>query len=195
MSIRVGITGKRSTIAQAFVALNDSFDITYGTAESLPLNLDHYLLCAGVLVGKSAQEITDEEATETLKVNYLNVIRFCDRLFAQNKDAKVCIIGSESGYRGSFDQVYAGSKAALHLYVETKKLAHEGQHLVAVSPAVIEDSGMTQRRKDLQVALERGKARRLGRWLKAEEVARVAHFALRESAVCNTVIRLTGGNW
>lgn len=192
---RVGITGRRSTITQAFVAGLEDADIVYGTTKDLPHDLDEYFLCAGVLVGKNATDITEEEAWETLRVNYFDVVRFCDAVFAVNKNARICVMGSESGFKGSYDTIYGGSKAALHLYVESKKLEHPGQHLVCVAPTVIEDSGMTQRRSDLDKALERGRARRLGRWLTATEVARVARFALNEPATCNTVLRLTGGNW
>lgn len=191
----IGVTGKRSAIAQAFSQSIAERDIVYGSTSTLPHDLDEYLLCAGVLVGKNAEAISNEEAFETFKVNFIDVIRFCEAVFSKNDHARICILGSESGIKGSYDMVYAGSKAALHLYIETKKLTHPGQHLVGLAPTIIEDSGMTQRRKDLETVLERGKARRLGRWLTAEEVARMAHVALKESALCNTVIRMPGGTW
>jgi NAD(P)-dependent dehydrogenase (short-subunit alcohol dehydrogenase family) len=191
----IGITGKRSSITKAFVSRLNEREVVYGTTEDLPRDLDAYLLCAGVLVGKSARDISDEEAKNTFQVNFINVIRFCDDVFSVNKRARVCIIGSESGYLGSYDMVYAGSKAAMHLYIQSKHLEHATQHLVGISPVIIEDSGMTEKRSDFKKVQERGEKRRMGRWLRAEEVARVAHVALGEDALCNTVIRMTGGNW
>lgn len=190
----IGITGRRSTIAQEFMKLTGC-DPRYGSTGDLPLDLPEYLLCAGVLVGKQSHNIKDDEAWQTMAVNYIDVARFCNRVFRRNPNAKICVIGSESGYNGSYDEVYAGSKAALGLYVKTKKLQYPGQHLVCVSPTIIEDSGMTKRRVDHEQAMKRGKDRRLGRWLNSKEVARVAAFALREPSMCNTVVHLTGGNW
>ena len=195
MTYRVGITGEKSSITRAFIKSVAADTVTYGTVDTLPHDLDRYLLCAGILIGKQVQDMRDDEAAETFRVNFTDVVRFCDKVFSENKYARICVIGSESGYKGSYDMAYAGSKAALQLYVETKKLESSEQHLVCVAPTIIEDSGMTQRRPDLDAVLKRGRARRMGRWLQAEEVARAAHFALNESMLCNTVIRLTGGNW
>lgn len=192
----IGITGSSSSIAQKFIEnYCEENVITARNAFDLPLDCDEYLLCAGVLYGKKLNELSDFELDETIRVNFINVVKFCDKVFACNDKAKVCIIGSESGIKGSYDMAYAGAKAALHLYVETKQLQTKDQHLVCVSPTIIADSGMTERRKDLKAVLERGDHRRLGRWLTATEVARVADFALSEMALSNTVIRVTGGNW
>ena len=190
----IGITGKHSSIIKEFVKLTDEKAV-FGSINELPKDLERYVLCAGVLAGKNARDIDDAEAIQTFRVNFLDVVRFCDELFEKNARARGCAIGSMSGILGSYDTAYAGSKAALHLYVETKKLLHPTQHLVCVAPTIIEDSGMTQRRADLEEVLQRGKQRRLQRWLRAEEVARIAHFALQEDALCNTVVRATGGNW
>ena len=188
----IGITGRRSTIAQEFVTMcNDT--VRYGTLSDIPYCMDKYLICHGVLYGKSALGMENHEIIETMAVNYASIVKFLDTLFELNPYAKVCVLGSESGIKGSYDSVYAGSKAALHLYVETKQLSHEGQHLVCVAPTIIEDSGMTKRRTDLDVCIKRGSERRIGRWLRAEEVARVCNFALNEPGLCNTVIRMNGG--
>ena len=191
----IGVSGKNSTITKEFLKLIGEEEIVYGAVTDLPLTCEKYFLCAGVLIGKSAETISDDEAWETFKINFVDIVRFCDKVFYNNKNAKICILGSESGNKGSYDTVYAGSKASLHLYIETKKLGYPDQHIVGVAPTIIEDSGMTQRRSDLHKVLERGSLRRLKRWLKAEEVARVANFALNEPSLCNTVIRMTGGNW
>ncbi len=193
--MRIGVTGKNSLIAREFVRLASDCEFVYGTVDTLPTDLDGYFLCAGVLIGKDARSITDEEAKDTLWVNFLDVVRFCDRVFESNNRARVCIMGSMSGVQGSFDTVYAASKSGLHMYVETKKLTHSEQHIVAIAPTIIEDTGMTRRRKDFDQVIARGAERRLGRWLRSEEVARTALFALNERALSNTVIRITGGNW
>lgn len=201
---RVGVTGFGSAVAREFREIYEDNIVQYGhdvsyisgtDIQEYPLDCDEYLLCAGVLHGERIGDLTNEQLIGTWGVNFINVARFCDNLFEVNDEARVVVIGSESGFKGSYDMAYAGAKAALHLYVETKRLRTADQHLVCVAPTVIEDTGMTQRRADLQETLERGKERRLGRWLQAAEVARIAHFALKESALCNTVIRANGGNY
>jgi NAD(P)-dependent dehydrogenase (short-subunit alcohol dehydrogenase family) len=89
---------------------------------------------------------------------------------------------------------YAGAKAALHLYVERKQLSSADQQLVAIAPTVIWDSGMTQRRPDLRELAARGEATRLGRWLKAREVAEQARQVLCGASpfLSNTIIRMRG---
>lgn len=201
--MKYGITGFRSTIAQEFCDVRQDNGEVVGfqevhynrDVERLPLNLDRYLLCAGVLHGESATTITDAQIVESMSINMIKVIRFCDLLFQHNPVARVCIIGSMSGIAGSFDVTYAAAKAGVHMYVENKRLSWRDQHLVAVAPTIIADSGMTRRRKDLDATLKRGEERRLGRWLNAREVAKAAMFAIENDGVCNTVIKMNGGNW
>jgi NAD(P)-dependent dehydrogenase (short-subunit alcohol dehydrogenase family) len=82
---------------------------------------------------------------------------FCDRLFAHNPRPRMCLIGSESGFAGSFDMAYAGAKAALHLYVETKRLSSARiSSWSAIAPTIIWDTDMTQTRPDLASAGARG---------------------------------------
>lgn len=192
----LGITGYHSSIAQAYTqGPHVDCEFIHGRIQHLPFDCDEYLLCAGVLHGKTIREMDEVDLTETFQVNFSDIAKFCDTLFKVNETARVCVIGSESGVKGSFDMAYAGAKAALHLYVETKRLSTKDQHLVAVSPTIIQDAGMTTRRDDREDVILRGKSRRMQRWLKASEVARVAHFALQEGALSNTVIHITGGNW
>ena len=189
----IGIAGHRTTIAEEFVRLlADGTETIADRLAELPLDLDRYLICTGYLAGKSLEAISLEEARRTWEKNFMEPARFCDRLFRVNHRARVCIIGSESGCRGSYDMAYAGSKAALHLYVETKRLEHPGQQLVAIAPTIIWDSGMTQRRNDLEALEARAGATQHGRWLTAREVAAQAVQALCVATpfLSNTVIRL-----
>lgn len=193
----IGTIGASSEIAKAFSLLTGetlrNFNRDY-TCGRMPLDMPRYLVCAGKLYGKALHEMEEIELATTLMANFGFVSKFLDRLFLENKRARVVVIGSESGFSGSYDMAYAGAKAALHLYVEKKKLS-KFQHLVCVAPTIIADAGMTNARKDYAETMARGEARRLGRWLNSAEVARIAKFALDEDALCNTVIRATGGNY
>lgn len=196
----VGVAGATSTIAKAFCSmlpegvmpwcdrLAEFDDVSLGT-------IDRFLICTGYLAGKTLRELEPEEAQLTWLKNFVQPARFCDRLFALNPKARVCLIGSESGFAGSYDMAYAGAKAALHLYVQTKRLEHPGQQLVAIAPTVIWDTHMTQRRDDLAAVGRRFGATRHGRCLTAPEVAQQAYQALFAATpyLSNTIIRMGAG--
>lgn len=191
--MRVGVAGAHSAIAREFCTLLPVEIEPYcDRLVEMPLDLDRYLVCTGFLSGKSLTAIPAEEATLTWRRNFIEPATFCDRLFAVNPEARVCLLGSESGFKGSFDMAYAGAKAALHLYVQTKQLEHPGQQLVAIAPTVVWDTNMTQSRKDIARTKLRGEATRHGRWLSAAEVAAQAYQALFIATrfLSNTVIRL-----
>lgn len=192
----VGVTGKGSVITQNLLAKY------YGSADDIvsrrnpvdiPVGCDEVYIVSGLLVGKTAREHSSQEIVDTFNVNFADIVKFCDEYFSGNAKAKVCIISSMSGRQGSYDMIYAGAKAAIDMYVRTKRLTEPEQHLVAVAPWIISDAGMTMRRKDLGQILERGKRRRMGRWASAREIADIAHFAMQTPLLCNTVIEAKGG--
>jgi NAD(P)-dependent dehydrogenase (short-subunit alcohol dehydrogenase family) len=191
--VRIGVAGAQSAIAREFCRLLPAgCEPWCDRLTEMPESLDRYLICTGYLAGKAVSCISREEADLTFWRNFVEPARFCDRVFLQNPKARICLIGSESGYSGSFDMSYAAAKAGLHLYVETKRLEHPDQQLVAIAPTVIWDSGMTERRTDLEAVKRRFAATRHGRCLTAAEVAAQACNALfiARPMLSGTVIRL-----
>lgn len=191
--MKVGIAGSSSRIALEFCDLLDpEHGVMVGELAGLAVDLDRYLICTGYLAGRRMTEISRDESSLTWSRNFAEVARFCDGLFEVNDRARVVLLGSESGFAGSYDMAYAGAKAALHLYVERKQLRAAEQVLVALAPHIIWDSGMTQRRPDLEDLERRAEANRLGRWLTAREVAAEALHLLFDAspAISGQVIRL-----
>lgn len=189
----LAISGARSAIAAAAELHAPPLEpVIIRALEDLTLEHDRYLLCTGYLAGFALSEISDADATRTWELNYLRVAQFCDDVLAVNSRARICVIGSESAFRGSHDMAYAGAKAALHRYVETKAPLRSDQMLVAIAPHIIWDSGMTQRRGDLATLAARGSRSRLGRWLSATEVALEALHLLYDAspALSGQVIRM-----
>jgi NAD(P)-dependent dehydrogenase (short-subunit alcohol dehydrogenase family) len=191
------VRGAQSAIAQQ---LDKNFHkITpVGRGEPMPTAAHHkYLFCAGLIRPKPIAEQTDAEIAETFMVNAASVIKECDRLLSANAQARICIIGSESAFKWSFDGAYAAAKAALHRYVETKRLPFPEQQIVAIAPTHILNTGMCGRRNADGVGLmeERRKAHQKQRWLEPFEVARLVHFLLCQDQgyITNTVIRMNGG--
>lgn len=189
------VTGWGSSIAQRFRARLPAEDFERGAPLEAPLRLDaeRYLFCQGLIRPKAAVDQTDAEITESIRVNYSSIVRTCNAIFAANKAARICVIGSESGYRGSFDGVYASAKMTLHRYVETKALC-PGQQLVAISPWIIADTRMTDARADKAALLERQLSHPKQRLLTPGEVAGMAIALLFGSDfVSGTVVRMHGG--
>lgn len=166
-------------------------------AEPIPLDGERYLFTAGRILQQPLVDQDRQAAMETVWINALSVIRDCDRLLSENPKARICIVGSESGFKWSFDGAYAAAKAAIHRYVETRRLSFPDQQLVCVAPTCIVGSGMNLRRNaDGVAALERRRQTHpKGRWLEPIEVARMIHFLLcvDRGYTTNIVIRMNGG--
>lgn len=191
---RVGIVGHKTTIAKAFVALRPSLDYFIGRTDTMPVDLDAYLICCGYLAGKSLSEISGEEVDRTMRANFVDPAQLCDRILEVNDHARICVIGSESGISGSYDAAYAGAKAAMHLYIETKQLRTPAQQLFGIAPHIVADSGMTLARKDQDRVKAAAARHRAARHISAMEVAQVAADGLfgRTRFLSNTVVSLRG---
>lgn len=192
----IAINGMGSQIARELLALLPDGEEAVGHHLPGPVNpeADRYVFCQGALYGRSLAEHDPDSAATTLRVNFLQVAEACDAIFAAHSAARVVVIGSMSGACGSYDMAYAGAKAALHLYVETKALK-PGQQLVGVAPGIIGDAGMTLRRTDQRDLAIRELQHPKGRWLSSREVAELVRFLLYDDRgyLSGTVIQMHGG--
>ena len=191
----LAVTGYRSKIVQELrQLLPPEEEVLSWDRDMVPRSCERYLFCAGVLRPKTIWEQSDEETNESFFVNCVQVMRMCDGLLRDVDKARIVVMGSESGFTWSYDGAYAASKAALHRYVETKKLKPQ-QQLVCVAPSIIEDCGMTLRREDKENLERRRNENPKRRFLTAIEVARVIHFLLYvdQGYISGQVIRVNGG--
>ncbi len=191
----LAVTGRGSNIVTELLELLPEEEVVHRTTCGSPSrDAERHLLCAGVIRPKTLREQTAEEITETLNVNCIWPISMMDRILDANDGARICVIGSESGFTWSHDGAYAASKAALHRYVETKKL-QPNQQLICIAPSIISDTGMTQARDDTENLERRKKGHPKGRFLKAVEVARLVKFLLYDDLgyITGQVIRMNGG--
>lgn len=194
----LAVTGIRSKIMQELCGLLPEGEEVVRLDSERPareaIMADRYFLCAGVLRPIPLKDQYPEEIAESLQVNLIRPMQLCDEILARNERARIVVMGSESGYSWSYDGAYAAAKAALHRYVETKKLGPH-QQLVCVAPSIIGDAGMTERREDKDNLARREREHPKGRFLRAIEVARLVHFLLYvdEGYVSNTVVRMNGG--
>lgn len=155
---------------------------------------ERFLFCQGLLRAKPINMQTASEIAEGMEVNFLSIQRWIDAIVARETPVRICVIGSESGFMGSFDENYAEAKAKLHTYVENKKL-FPYQQLVCVAPTIIGDAGMTVRRLDVERLEHRRTTHPFRRFLSSEEVAKFCRHLIYFGSpfVSNVVIRMNGG--
>jgi NAD(P)-dependent dehydrogenase (short-subunit alcohol dehydrogenase family) len=186
------VTGARSEIIKALGRVTkeqmvrlemDYADPGAPLPEWLP-DTRYFVLCAGVLHGKKILELTGAQIVECLAVNTVNVIRLCEHILDRVEDAAICVVGSESGWKGSYDPLYAASKAAVHAYVKTRRPLKRFQQLVAIAPPIISDAGMTTRRPDLEYVLKHRKT------TTSLHVAQRIYTLLKDSAKQNEVVSM-----
>ncbi|MBB1464844.1 SDR family oxidoreductase [Vibrio sp. SG41-7] len=165
--------------------------------EELDFQQDYYVFTSGVLHAKRINQQSTREILDSISINLISIVRICDCLLEKNPNAKIIIIGSESGDKGSFDTTYFLSKAALSKYVEERCISNLGQQLLLVSPSVIEDSGMTARRKDTHNVNLNKQNHPKKRLLESLEVADFILFLInrRLDYLTNTEIKINGGKF
>ena len=191
----LAVTGIRSRIVEELRKLLPADEEVVSMYDRVwPPAAERYLLCAGLLRPKSLIEQEADEVAESVRVNCIEPMLLCDEVLRYIPNARICVIGSESGFTWSHDGAYAAAKAALHKYVETKKLKPD-QQLICVAPSIIGDSRMTEARKDTDNLEQRRLANPKQRFLKSVEIARLVHFLLYvdEGYTTGTVIRVNGG--
>ena len=132
-----------------------------------------------------------------ISINLLSVVKICEVALQHNKKVKIIILGSESGIKGSFDIVYSLTKAAIHKYVEERKIKYPEQQLICLAPSTIIDSHMTIKRKDkrnIQKSIINNPKKR---GILSKEISNLIYTLFYEQTdyISNTVIRIDGGKF
>ena len=84
-------------------------------SENVIFYADRYFFCQGLLRAKPADEQTEAEVAEGMAVNASQIIAACDAILAANERARICVMGSESGFSGYYDGTYAAAKDVMKL--------------------------------------------------------------------------------
>jgi NAD(P)-dependent dehydrogenase (short-subunit alcohol dehydrogenase family) len=156
---------------------------------------ERHLFCQGVLTPQHIGAQAPDVIADSFMANCASTIRQCDMIVGTNDNARILVMGSESGFAWSYDGVYAASKAGLHKYVETKKLRTPDQQLVCIAPSIISNGGMTLRRTDEKNLAKREAEHPKKRFLTCSEVCALMKYLLYIDTgyLTGTVIRLNGG--
>ena len=156
---------------------------------------NNFIILSGFLQSKKITDQTRDEITKSFFINSIGPILFAEYLLKINSNARLIILGSESGYKGSYDLSYALAKSSLKLYIKQKK-TKENQQLILLSPSTIENFGMTNRRLD-QDRLDSYKSQHpMNRFLNPNELSDLIISLLKSTTyLTNTEIEVYGGKF
>ncbi len=158
---------------------------------------DKIFLCHSVLSNKKHLSKNNDEIHNQLNVNLLSKIKICEISLKHNPKARIFIIGSESGLKGSYDIVYGLSKSSINKYVEERKIFKKGQQLICIAPSTIIDGKMTINRKDVKNVRKSIINNPKRRGLYAKEISKLIYDLSFNNTdyVTNIVINVNGGKF
>ena len=154
-----------------------------------------FLILSGLLQEKKISEQSKSEIINSHLINSVGPVILCESILEKISNAQIILLGSESGFKGSYDLSYALAKSSLKMYVKQRQVK-VNQKLLLISPSTIDDFGMTLRRKDFErLELYRAKHPKK-RFLESEELACMIDFLFKFSVyLTNTEIELNGGKF
>jgi len=133
---------------------------------------DTIVYISSVLRNKRLEDQTESEWTESFLINTIIPIKIIKFLNKNISDFTFCYIGSESAFKGSFDDTYFLSKNSTQKFIEAFKLKSENSRIFTISPSTIL-SGMTLRRSDTSRLEEYRLKMRNKRFIGLEEISNV----------------------
>lgn len=161
------------------------------------LAYDNIIINVGSLLNKNLMEQEISEQVGSLRINLLSIVNISECVLNTNNKAKICIIGSESATKGSYDTSYFLSKAALEKYICEKRLKSPAQRIFGVAPSTIVDAGMTTRRDDSETLARYLSEHPKSKFLTCDEVADIILelFSAKFDYYTNDVLQLNGGKF
>lgn len=212
MSEKILIIGKNSNIAKEFLEMvGPEYQILKPSKKQWNMeNLNfsneqnniikqsnRILLLQSVISDKKFINRKDIDIIKQIKVNLLSVIKICEIALKFNKNVKIIVIGSESGFKGSYDISYALTKTSIHKYVEEKRISYPDQQLLCIAPSTIVDTGITLRRHDQNNVKKSIQDNPKKRGILSKEIAKLIFslFFEQSNYLNNIVIRFDGGKF
>ena len=169
---KIFITGFSSNISKEFIKLtknNKQFKIIKcGKSKDSDINVDfssmqstakfikyilknkpsYLLICHGVLHGLKIADLKEKHFESSVSINMSSIIYILENI-TKIKELNAVVISSISGKKGSYDNLYASSKAGLNLVVKSiSRQMHFSSRLNSISPGIISDTKMTRNRND-----------------------------------------------
>tara|TARA_Y100000591_G_scaffold109378_1_gene93013 strand:+ start:399 stop:1046 length:648 start_codon:yes stop_codon:yes gene_type:complete len=212
MSKQILVTGGSSKIGKEFVKLlpkniiikkpnKIEWDLSKDKFNRKQVNLiknsDKIVILHSKLSSKSHLKKSLKDITNQICLNLTSIIRICEIALNSNPKARIIILGSESGLKGSYDIIYALTKSSIHKYVEERKIKYKDQQLLCLAPSTISDGKMTLKRKDKKNIKKSIYINPKKRGIKSKEISIFIYKLLFEITdyVSNTTIHINGGKF
>ena len=212
MSKQILVTGGSSRIGKEFIKLlpknivvknpnKIEWDLSKNKFNRKQINLiknsDKIVILHSKLSSKSHLKKSLKDITNQICLNLTSIIRICEIALNSNPKARIIILGSESGLKGSYDIIYALTKSSIHKYVEERKIKYKDQQLLCLAPSTISDGKMTLKRKDKKNVKKSISINPKKRGIKSKEISIFIYKLLFEITdyVSNTTIHINGGKF
>ncbi len=141
-------------------------------------HFDYIFLNHGILLGKKALDLDESEVNEYMMVNCFSKIAILEAL-ANQKNTNIVVTSSISSKEGSYDSIYAASKAGLDSFrYRSGKLFDSSVRLNYISPGVIKDALMTTIRKDQNNVMATSRSTPSKELTSSREVAKLVSYLL-----------------
>ena len=212
MSKQILVTGGSSKIGKEFIKLipkniiiknpnKIEWDLSKNKFSRKQVNLiknsDKIVILHSKLSSKSHLKKSLKDITNQICLNLTSTIKICEIALNSNPKARIVILGSESGLKGSYDIIYALTKSSIHKYVEERKIKYKDQQLLCLAPSTISDGKMTLKRKDKKNVKNSININPKKRGIKSKEISIFIYKLLFEITdyVSNTTIHINGGKF
>ena len=114
-------------------------------------HFDYIFLNHGILLGKKALDLKEKEIIQYMMVNCFSTIAILESL-SKFKSINIVVTSSISSKEGSYDPIYASTKAGLDSFrIRSAALFDSSVRLNFISPGVIKDATMTTSREDQDI--------------------------------------------
>lgn len=133
---------KNELLHQLILDLNNklSIDRLISYIKDTNFTIDVAIFLPSILLGKSLDQYNDDNLEEVMSVNFTAQIKLLKEMLPYlDKEAQTIMVSSISGQRGSFDPIYAASKAAILGFVKSMS---SSIRINAIAPSLIENSNM-----------------------------------------------------
>lgn len=154
----------------------------------------HLFINHGLLIGDKAQDTSTSDISDSLQVNLVSVALILETI-TEVENLRTVIMSSISGKAGSYDTLYAASKAGVDVLIKSfSKMLPPDSRLNAISPGIIEDAKMTTVRTDLDVLAAKKASAPTKQFSTSLEVAQLTEFMLFEAGnLLGENININGG--
>lgn len=196
----------RNPASAKAIGLTDIIEVDYGNPEQVEHCLKahaetrwtSFVNCAAILPAIPIGESTAASLTDIFNVNVISPMLICSQLVGRmSPGGAIILVGSISGFKGSYDDPYAATKGAIHSLVKTLALKFAPDaRVIGLAPGMTDGTQMTAnlvpglREKTLQTI----PLRQAGQ---AEDMAAVIEFLIGPACkfMTGAVLDINGGQY